>query len=220
MAQLLRDADSSTKHLGTVRRHKRLCNAVKGAEFLSAAIDAPYVRLSGTLVDKNKSIEAEENALDDRDLRGREGADLLRTTSERAKQHDRETPGDNVFERIYPEGGFSDFIASNGTTSAASCRLIATRIHDLGANHPLASLKADLEARAVAIDNTQKNLEDALRARKLAEAEDELAQAALRRAYEENWLDTQKKFGKPAAERLFPRLRKRDTSGDDGVDDN
>lgn len=218
MAHLLRDADSSKKHLGTVRRHKRLCNAVKGAEFLSVAIDGAYVRLSNTVAEKNKAIETEEDAQDDRDLRGREGADLLRTTSERAKQHDRDMPGDNVFERIYPEGGFSDFVGSNGTTSAASCRLIATRIHDLGQNHALAPLKADLEARAVTIDDAHKNLEDTLRARKLAEAEDELAQGALRRAYEANWLDAQKKFGKTAAERLFPRLRKRDTSGDDGAD--
>ncbi len=58
------------------------------------------------------------------------------------------------------------------------------------------------------------NFESALRARKLAEAEDELAQAAVRRAYEENWLDAQKKFGK-AAERLLPRLRKRRSNDDE-----
>jgi hypothetical protein len=216
MVQMLRDADSSGKHLSTARRHMRLCKTVKGAEFLAVAIEPHYTRLEGTGVDEKKAIEAEEDAQDDRDLRGREGADALRTASERAKQHDRDTPGDNVFSRLFPEGGFSDFIASNGTTSGASCRLIATRARDLGANHALSSLGTELEARATAIDAAQMTLDNAVRAKKLAEAEDELAQAALRRAYEENWLDAQKKFGKAGAERLFPRIRKRESSsGDD-----
>jgi hypothetical protein len=210
MAQMLRDADSSEKHLSTVRRHMRLCRAVKGAEFLATTIEPHYTRLAGTMADKKNAVEAEEDAQDDRDLRGREGADALRTASERAKQHDRDNPGDTAFARLFPEGGFSDFIASNGTTSAASCRLIAKRISDLGAHHALASLAAEMESRAAAIDTAQTTFDNTLRARKLAEAEDELAQAALRRAYEDNWLDAQKKFGKSLADRLFPRLRKRD----------
>lgn len=216
MAQMLRDADSSEKHLSITRRHKRLCKSIKGAEFLALAIEPHYNRQIAAFANKQKAIESEEDAQDDRDLIGRDGADVLRTISERAKQHDRDNPGDNAFGRLYPEGGYSDFIASNGTTSAANCRLIAARIKDLGANHPLSDLATDAEARAVAIENGQKGFDDALRARKLAEADDELAQAALRRAYEENWLDAQKKLGKTMAERLFPRLRKRAEHDDDG----
>jgi hypothetical protein len=215
MAQMLRDADSTEKHLSTTRRHKRLCNRVKGAEFLAVAIEPHFTRLLTTLANKKQANEAEEDAQDDRDLIGREGADLLRTISERAKQHDRDTPGDNAFSRLYPEGGYGDFIAGNGTTSPANLRLIAARIKDLGPNHALADLANDAESRALAVENGQKVFDDALRARKLAEADDELAQAALRRAYEENWLDAQKKFGKAMAERLFPRLRKRAETPDD-----
>ncbi len=187
----------------------RLCRATKGAEFLASAIEAHHTRLGDAFADKQKAIAVEDDAEDDRDLRGRDGADALRTTSERAKQNDRDMPGETSFNRIFPEGGFSDFVGVNGATSAASCRLIAMRIRELGAGHALSSLETDLEGQAQAIDDAQKVLDDALRARKLAEAEEELAQAALRRAYEENWLDAQKKFGKAAAERLFPRLRKR-----------
>jgi hypothetical protein len=215
MAQMLRDADSSEKHLSTVRRHMRLCRAVKGAEFLATTIEPHYTRLVGTLADKKKAVETEEDAQDDRDLRGREGADALRTASERAKQHDRDHPGDTAFARLFPEGGFSDFISSNGATSAASCRLIGKRASDLGANHPLAFITTEMESRGVAIETTQTTFDNALRARKLAEAEDELAQAALRRAYEENWLDAQKKFGKTLADRLFPRLRRRESPSPD-----
>ena len=93
--------------------------------------------------------------------------------------------------------------------------MIGTRVRDLGTTHSPFNLAAEFETRATAIDDAQTNIGNALRARKLAEAEDELAQAALRRAYEENWLDAQKKFGK-AADRLFPRLRKRESSANDG----
>jgi hypothetical protein len=140
----------------------------------------------------------------------------LDAPSERAKQHDRDAPGSAAFERIFPEGGFGDFIASNGTVSAISARLVATRIADLGPAHPMAALSADLEARAVAIEESRKTHEDAVRARKLAEAEDELAQAALRRVYEENSLDARKKLGRVAAERLFPRIRRRNQSDEGG----
>lgn len=218
MTEKLRNSDSSKKHLSTVRRHMRLCKTVKGAEFLAVAIESHHTRLAQTLVESNKANEAEEDALDDRELRGREGADALRTASEQAKQHDRDNPGESVFARLYPEGGFSKFVASNGTVSAASCRLIAARIRDLGTNHPLANLETDMATHATAIDTAQKTFEDALRARKLAEAEEELAQAALRRAYEENSLDAQKKFGKAAADRLFPRIRKRDSAPEDDAE--
>lgn len=214
MAQMLRDSDSSEKHLSTVRRHKRLCKGVKGADFLVSNIAPHDTRLNGAMANKKLAAENDEDTRDDRDLHGRIGADMIRTTAERAKQHDREVPGESAFARVFPEGGYSAFIGSNGAASATSCRIISARIGELGANHPLASLQADLEACAVAIDETHKHLADTLRARKLAEAEDELAQAALRRAYEDNWLDAQKKFGKTAAERLFPRIRKADTSGE------
>jgi hypothetical protein len=219
MVEKLRDPDSTEKHLSTVRRHIRLCKAAKGAEFLVTAIEPHHTRLTQKLNEKKLAIEAEEDAGDDRNLRGREAADTLRTASERAKQFDRDNPGENTFSRMFPEGGFSGFIASNGTTSAASCRLIATRTRDLGANHPLSNIDTDLQNRATTIDDAQKASDDALRGRKLAEAEEELAQAALRRAYEENALDAEKKFGKAAAERLFPRLRKRDAPDDDNEGD-
>jgi len=214
MAEMLRDPDSTEKHLSIVRRHLRLCKLVKGAAFLRDAIEPAYQKLTGTLAEKKKATEAEEDAQDDTELRGREAADSIRTASERAKQYDRDVPGETVFQRIFPEGGFGDFIASNGTSSTSDVRLIATRIHDLGPAHALAKLSTDLEAHAVALEASQKAVEDAVRARNLAEAEDELAQAALRRAYEANSLDARKKFGKVIAERLFPRIRRRGAADD------
>lgn len=219
MAQMLRDADSSEKHLSVSRRHMRLCRKLKGAEFLIATIEPLHTRLVSTLAAKNQANEAEEDALDDRDACGREAADALRTASERAKQHDRDNLGGNVHAVVFPEGGFSSFINSNGTTSAPSCHLIATRIQSLGATHPLAPLAMELKNHGDTIDAVQTTFGDKLRARKLAEAEDELAQAALRRAYEDNWLDAQKKFGK-SADRLFPRLRKRASNDDEPSDGN
>ena len=209
-----RDSDSSTKHLSVVRRHMRLCILQPGAEFLVANVQPAHKHLQTTLAAKQAATEAEEDAQDDLDFRGRDAADTLRTISERAKQHDRETPGDSAFAQVFPEGGFSEYITSQGTVSAANCSIIAKRIRELGANHPLNAFATNLESRVTSIDDGQKMYDDALRARKMAEADDELAQAALRRVYEHNALDAQKKFGK-RADRLFPRIRKRNRTDDD-----
>lgn len=215
MAEMLHNSDSSKKHLSVVRRHMRLCTLFPGADFLVTNAQPSYAHLQSTGVAKQAATEAEEDAQDDLDFRGRGAADALRTISERAKQHDRESPGDNAFGHVFPEGGFSEYITNQGTVVAEDCSILAKRIHQLGANHPLNSLAVDLESRAVSIDAGQKNGEAALRARKLAEAEDELAQAALRRVYEHNALDAQKKFGK-RADRLFPRIRKRSRPDENG----
>ncbi len=42
---------------------------------------------------------------------------------------------------------------------------------------------------------------------KTCEAEEDIAQAALRRQYENNYLDARKQLGKIRAERLFPKLK-------------
>ena len=48
-------------------------------------------------------------------------------------------------------------------------------------------------------------LGDAVRASKLAEAEEELAQAALRKQFESNYLNGRGAVGRAIAERLFPK---------------
>jgi hypothetical protein len=192
---------------------------VKGAEGLLEPLLAPRERLIAGQAAAAKTVEIEEDARDDEDLRGREGADMLRTTSERAKQYDRDAPGEAVFDKLFPEGGFSDFLASDGTASAATLRLFSKRVADLGTSHTLAALAPEHEKRATAIDAAAKAIEDAVKARKLAEAEEELAQAAVRKAYSDNYLDAQKKLGKVLAERLFPRIRRRGGGGGE-VDEN
>jgi hypothetical protein len=218
MAEMLRDSDSSVKHLSIARRHIRLYTLQSGAEFLVANMQSSYTQLQTTFTAKRAAQEAEEDARDDLEFRGRDAADTLRTISERAKQHDREHPGDNAFAHVFPEGGFSEYITSQGTVSASNCGVIAKRIAELGANHPMMAFAGDLNARVTAIDEGQTNYDTALRARKMAEADDELAQAALRRAYEHNALDAQKKFGK-RADRLFPRIRKTSRRDEDGGED-
>lgn len=215
---MLRDPDSTSRHLTVVRRHLRLCSLFAGAGFLAANIQPAYAQLQSTAAAKQVAREAEEDARDDLNFHGLDAADTLRTLSERAKQRDRENPGDTAFARVFPEGGFGDYITSQGTVSASDCELLAKRVTALGANHSLASFVADLNGHRMAIDEAQKLTEAALRGRKAAEADDELAQAALRRAYEHNALDAQKKFGK-RAERLFPRIRSNKRRDDDNGDE-
>jgi len=49
----------------------------------------------------------------------------------------------------------------------------------------------------------------AIRNQKMAEAEEAISQATLRRQYELNYLEARKEFGRTTAERLFPQIGSR-----------
>jgi len=54
--------------------------------------------------------------------------------------------------------------------------------------------------------------EEAVRSVKFAKAEEEIAQANLRRQYEANYLNARMNFGKISAEQLYPSLSKATTN--------
>ncbi len=209
MAEMLRDADSTAKHLSTVRRHMRMCNSVKGAAFLSAQIKPAYESLKLAREEAEKASEDQEDARDAALLEGYAGADLLRTTSERAQQYDREGHGDSVFEHLFPEGGFGAYLTSSETVTAATARVFVLRLQKLGAGHALYGLAGEHDAVAAAIELAEQKVREAVLVRHTKEAEEEVAQAALRAVYEDNYLDGRKALGKRVAERLFPKVRKR-----------
>lgn len=209
MAEMLRDSDSSEKHLAVVWRHMRLCALIKGAAKLRVNITPAYERLAQCQSETKKAVEAQENARDVLTVRGYEAADLLRKTSDLARLADREATGNPVSAQIFKEGGFGVFLNSQGLCSAASARTVAQRIENLGAGHSLAPQKDELYAAEAAIIAAEQAFEAAVREKGVKHVEEELAQAALRKAYEDNSLDARKELGKRVAERLFPAIRKR-----------
>lgn len=205
MVQLLRDEDSTDKHLEAAWRHMRLCNLVRAAHPFAEAMQPFYDGLASA---KSATLNARREEQARRDhvrLLGFEGADLLRTLSGDAQKHDRENPGARTYEAIFVEGGYSHLLGSDETASPEKLEEVALRVGSFGSEHALAPHAAALEAKAVEIRKAETNLAEAVRARTRAEGEEELAQAALRRQYEHNYLDARKLLG-AACERLFPKL--------------
>lgn len=205
MAQMLRDSDSSEKHLEAAWRHIRLCNLVRAAHPFAVAMQPSHDALEAAVLATKNAFRAEQARRDQVRLLGFEGADLLRDLSGSAETYDRANPTSPAHGVLFREGGFSHLLDSDDTASPATLDEIALRVRSLGAAHTLAERAATLEAKATEIRTAEGALGDAVRARSLCEAEEELGQAALRRQYEHNYLDTRKALGS-VCERLFPKL--------------
>ncbi len=83
---------------------------------------------------------------------------------------------------------------------------LAMRTEALGKEHALYPLAAELRKQVAASRKAIKAYEDVIKQLKSCEADEEIAQATLRRQYENNYLDARKQLGKIRAERLFPKL--------------
>jgi len=211
MAELLRDEDSTDKHLDLTRRHQRRCRKTNGADAFAEAIEPPRLALVRALAASVAAENTEEDASDDLELAGRDGADALRNLSAAAKEYDRKSPGENTHEAIMGSG-FSDDLHSDGTVESATLERYAVKVKALGETHALAGRVVELTGAAAAIRAADAAAKAAIEARAMTDAGEEIAQAAVRRAYEANSLDARKKFGRDGAERLFPRVRRKKRS--------
>jgi hypothetical protein len=204
MARMLADRDSTDFHLNQARRHERLARRYRQDAF-SAAIKP----LIATLDTKQKTAADKDldrqSAYDDVFAADGDLDDGIRNLFDAAQIFEREHAGSGVLATLFPSGGFGDLIDEPLAQEPASADALATRVDSLGATHALAPHAATLRALATGVRDALKAQEDAVRIAKSAEAEEELAQAALRRQYEGNYLDGRKALGRPRAERLFPR---------------
>lgn len=209
MAELLRDADSTERHLAVVYRHVRLCKRVKGADFLVTNIAPAQAALTAAQTATHQAQLDKEAASDDLIFHAQQGADLVRSIFARAQDYERKHPGSRVLLQLFPEEAFGDYIGASGTVSVAGLQIFVPRVAALGQGHDLAPMSAELAAQISAIDAAEQALKQATTAYHLKAAEEEVCQAELRKAYEANYLDARKTFGKATTERLFPRFRRR-----------
>lgn len=209
MAEMLRDTDSSNRHLNVVYRHIRLSKRMKGAEFLVTNISPFHTALGSAQTATEQALLEKDSASDDFQFQGLQGADHIRSLFSQAEDYDRKHVGERVLANIFPELGFSSYLESNATVTASTLHMFVARISALGNNHPLSPLAAELSAQASLIDGAEAALKTASTAHQIKVAEEEVAQANLRKAYEANYLDARKTVGKVAAERLFPKFRRK-----------
>ncbi len=216
MATMLQNDDSSQKHIEVVRRHQRRCRRTKGAAEFAAAIEPARANLKEKLDGRLKLIEMEQDARDDLELADGDLDDCVITVSDRAKEIDRDQPGQNLHAKLFPSGRTTDFTEADILVEPNETDKIAVAIDSLGKEHALAPLAARLRSLGDAGRNAAKAVGDAIRARKVGEADEELAQAELRKAYEMNYVNARGKLGRRLAERLFPRIGRRPPGGEGG----
>jgi len=206
MARLLAERDSTPLHLTLARRHERLARRYR-QDSLAEAIKASARAL------KDKADLSEERDLDrqsaydnvlaaDADL-----DDAVRNCFNAAEIHDRQHPTTPARALLFPDGGFTSITEEPIAREPDIVLALATKLDSLGSSHALAPHAALLRTAAQGVTDALAAQEAAIRASKSADAEEEIAAAALRRQYEGNYLDARKSLTRALAERLFPATR-------------
>ncbi len=205
MAKMLYDKMSSVVHLSYANRHARLCKRTKGAEGLSDAIQAPMINLKGKCENRLRYEEDKSAAYDDMQLSDALLDDVIRNLSDGAKQYDRANPGRSVHTVLFPDGKTTSITQASLINEPNLAMQVLQRIKSLPEGHELLEYETALEnaidACRASISSYQNSITDV----KTAIAEEEMAQADLRKQYEFNYLDAIKMFGKNYANRLFPK---------------
>lgn len=205
MAGKLNDSMSSEVHINYSLRHSRRCKQTKGATELAGAIDPFITELETKSIETNREKLSHNNSYDDLVFNSGGLDDCIRTISDKAKQHDRENPGRPVHKLLFSSGGYSTILRFSIAKKANAAEEIKERIKSLGEEHELAAQVPLLTEAITKVRTSTSELQQADTKVRTAVANEEVAQANLRKQYEFNYLDAIKMFGKTFANRLFPK---------------
>jgi hypothetical protein len=205
MATLLRENDSSNKHINASARHIRLCRQV-GASTLVEAIEPKTQNLRAKQAATKTAIEAVEAAHDDILFTDGDQDNTVKNGFDECKRYDRDNPGSTALSRAFPDGRFTTITMVKTVDEPDEVDNLAARFESFGASHPLFAHAALLRQKAAAVRAKIDVYKAAIKAEKVAEADEQIAKFELRQQYEQNYLDARKLLGKPLAERLFPAL--------------
>jgi hypothetical protein len=199
---MLAERDSTYLHLNLARRHQRLARRYQQAA-LVAAIQPAIAELAArqsAAADKEMDRQA---AYDDVIAADGDLDDGVRNLSGATALFDREHAGSSLMNLLFPDGGFGSIVDLPLAQEPAVVEALAVKVGSLGAAHALAPYAAKLNTLAQAVRDALLALDTAVRAAKNADAEEELAQAALRRQFELNYLAARGNVGRVLAERMF-----------------
>ncbi|WP_421920614.1 hypothetical protein [Marinifilum sp.] len=205
MATLLNDNMSSQTQISKGTRHVRLCNRTQGAEQLVANIQPAIDSLKAKKLETEKQKDLRDAAQDDVIYNDAILDDAIRNISDEAKLYDRKNPGRPVYLLLFPDGKYSDIVRAAHNKEVQLAEQLAKRIVNLGAEHGLNSCLEPLNTAIANVRTSIGNLETQDTNVKTAIADEEGAQAELRKQYEFNFHDAAKMFGKKYADRLFPK---------------
>ena len=200
---------SVVRLLGIVRRHIRLLKQVFNAENLISQIQPDFDALSAKQAEIESKIRARENAYDDMALADHMADDAVRNLFDACQQFDRNNPGNNVTQRVFPDEKFGEIIRLPLASEVIQIEKLVIRLKELGEEHSLAQLVTELESKNTAINTAMNAYQDSVHSVKTTEAEAEIAKEALIRKYELNYLEARKTYGRKDVEKLFPKIFQR-----------
>ncbi len=203
---MLFERDSTNKHLNATRRHIRFVRKIKTGETLAAAIEPHYNNLIAKKEERLAKVTLREDANDDLSYADSVLDNAVRNAFSACEKYDREYPDNRALRTVFPDGKFGDLIKLPIQEEPDEVDNVVLRFQSLGEDHPL-FIEAETLASVVTNSKTAISaLRAAIKAVKIAEAEEEMAQANLRRQYENNYLQARSTFGRSVAERIFPKL--------------
>ncbi|MCI0513273.1 hypothetical protein L0128_08690 [candidate division KSB1 bacterium] len=205
MATLLREADSTERHLNWCYRHVRLCQKYKGTEALTESMKATTQTLTQQHEITQQKQLAREEAYDDMLLADLNLDNGVRTLNEKCKQYDREHIGANTLTFIFPDGRFTSITRQSRYKEPAAVNQLIVRIEKLGSEHDLFGQAQVLKQLVADSQAAIEKLQQAVIAEKTAITQEDLSRLAVRKQYELNYLEARKLLGKEQAERLFPK---------------
>ena len=197
---------SSDRMLSFVRRHIRLCKQVANDANLIAQIQPAFDDLSAKNTALQEKVQNRENVYDDQLLADHILDDTVRNLYGKCKEYDRNNTGMPVLMKIFPDEKFGDIINMPFAREVLETENIVMRLQGLGEQHTLFPQAEELHSKGQAVAQAISNYNDAVREEKMAEAEVEISKEQLVRAYEVNYLDARKTYGKENAEKLFPKI--------------
>ncbi len=201
--EMLRDSDSSERHIDATERHQRRCRQTPGAEAYGARIE-PVVQALRTTSDALRRARREETfALDDLVFADRKLDIEVSGVHGVAVEWDKKNPTALVLVSLFPTGKFTPITDAPKTEEPTLVEDLLRRMDGLSPDSPLRPRIELLRTASTASQRAAGIWGEAVKARVRAHADDEMAQATLRRGYEANYLNARESLGREAAELLF-----------------
>jgi len=196
---------STDAHLNSAKRHQRMCKQTKGAENLATALEVPIKKLEEKQRATQTCKDTRDSYYDDMVLCDGALDDAIRNVSDGAKQYDRSNPGRMVYPLLFPDGKITSITRAPLLQEPDKAEQLLQRFGAFEGRHPLLAHVEPLTAAIGKVRTSITAYQNTITAEKTALANEELAQAELRKQYEFNYLDAVKLFGKNYANRLFPK---------------
>jgi hypothetical protein len=210
--QNLLESHSLAKHQNAAWRHMQLCRQNKKGEMFIARIEPSYNDLDekgSILKQANKNRVAANDTVRLKDLFL---DDELRKLHNRAKEYDREHPGQHVATMLFPKGKITPIVSMSNNAQPEKVSQIIKKLKSLGSDHELYSFVKTISNGVSDCNNALKAYGESIEIANSAKTDVELSKANLRRQYTASYFEAAGLYGKNYAERLFPILYKNKTT--------